>query len=177
MTLVVRTAGDPAALAGAVTSEIRRLDRDLPIASMRTMREIVASTVAERRLQMTLTALFAIVALLVGMVGVYGVTNHAVATRSRDIGVRLALGADRAAVLQWALQIGLRPVMIGLAAGIAGAMIVANLFRAALFGISAFDPVSFTAVVVVLVATSAIACYVPARRAASIDPLAALRHD
>jgi putative ABC transport system permease protein len=177
MTLVARTAGDPAALAAGVKARIRNLDPDMPIASIRTMREIVSSTVAQRRLQMMLTALFAIVALLVGVVGVYGVTNYVVATRTKDIGVRLALGADRLAVLRWALSIGIRPVIIGLAIGTAAAMMVANVFRAALFGISAFDPVSFTAVVLVLLATSAIACYVPARRAASIDPLAALRHD
>jgi ABC-type antimicrobial peptide transport system permease subunit len=149
----------------------------MPIASIRTMREIVSSAVAQRRLQMMLTALFAIVALLVGVVGVYGVTNYAVATRTRDIGVRLALGADRITVMRWALALGIRPVLIGLGVGIAGAIAAASVFRAMLFGIDAFDPVSLAAVVVVLVATSAMACYVPARRAASIDPIAALRHD
>jgi putative ABC transport system permease protein len=177
MSLVARTEGDPAALVAAVKARVRSLDGDLPIAAIRTMRDIVSSTVAERRLQMMLTALFAIVALLVGVVGVYGVTNYAVATRTRDIGVRLALGADRVTVMRWALGIGIRPVLVGLAVGMAGAMIAATVFRAVLFGISAFDPVSFSAVVAVLLATSALACYVPARRAASIDPMAALRHD
>ena len=177
MSLVARTSGDPLALVPSVKAQIRRLDPDMPIASIRTMREIVSSAVAQRRLQMMLTALFAIVALLVGVVGVYGVTNYAVATRTRDIGVRLALGADRITVMRWALALGIRPVLIGLGVGIAGAIAAASVFRAMLFGIDAFDPVSLAAVVVVLVATSAMACYVPARRAASIDPIAALRHD
>lgn len=177
MTLVARTHGDPLALVPSVKARVRNLDPDIPIASIRTMRDIVSSTVAQRRLQMMLTALFAVVALVVGIVGVYGVTNYVVAMRTKDIGVRLALGADRLTVLRWTLAIGIRPVMIGLAAGIVGAMIAANVFRATLFGISALDPVSFASVIVVLLATSATACYVPARRAASIDPLAALRHD
>ena len=177
MTLVVRTNQDPAALAPAVKSEIRRLDADLPIAAMRTMREIVGSAVAQRRFQMTLTSLFAIVALLLGVVGVYGVTNYAVASRTKEIGVRLALGADRSDVLQWTFVAGMMPVLAGGAIGLVIAMLSANVLRAMLFGISAFDPVSFTSVIAILIVTGAIACYVPARRASRIDPAQALRNN
>jgi predicted permease len=177
MTLVVRTNQDPAALADGVKREIRRLDANLPIASMRTMREVVGSAVAQRRFQMTLTSLFAIVALLLGVVGVYGVTNYAVASRTKEIGVRLALGADRSEVLHWTFAIGMRPVIAGGAIGLLIALLSAKALRAALFGITAFDPVSFSAVAVILLATGASACYLPARRASLVDPIQALRHD
>jgi predicted permease len=177
MTLVVRTNQDPAVLAAGVKREIRRLDADLPIASMRTMREIVQSAVAQRRFQMTLMSLFAIAALLLGVVGVYGVTNYAVAARTKEIGVRLALGADRFEVLQWTFAIGMRPVIAGGAIGLLTALLSANALRTALFGITAFDPVSFSAVAIILLATGAIACYLPARRASLVDPIQALRLD
>lgn len=177
MTLVVRMSQDPAALAAGVKRAIRRLDADLPIASMRTMREIVRSAVTERRFQMTLMSLFAIVALLLGVVGVYGVTNYAVASRTKEIGVRLALGADRSEVLHWTFAIGMRPVIAGGVIGLLISLLTANALRAALFGITAFDPVSFTASAAILLATGAVACYLPARRASLVDPILALRHD
>jgi len=177
MTLVARTEHDPAASAGAIKAEIRRLDPDLPINAMRTMREVVSSTLSQRRFQTTLMLLFAIVALLLGMVGVYGVTNYAVGARTRDIGVRLALGADRSAVMRWAFAIGFRPVLLGLAAGVVAALASANAIRAALFGITSFDPVSLAFVTATLLTTASAACYFPARRAAAVDPVTALRHD
>lgn len=177
MTIVARTANDPAASAGAIKAEIRRLDPDLPISAMRTMREVVSSTVSQRRFQTTLMLLFALVALLLGIVGVYGVTNYAIGSRTRDIGVRLALGADRWAVMRWAFAIGFRPVLLGLAAGLVAALVSANAIRAALFGITSFDPISLAFVSATLLATASAACYFPARRAAAIDPVTALRHD
>ena len=160
-----------------VKDEVRRLDPNLPIASMQTMSEIVWSTVAQRRFQMTLTSLFAIVALLLAVVGVYGVTNYAVASRTRDIGVRLALGARRSEVMRWAFGVGIRPVVLGLGAGLIAAAIVADVFRTALFGVSAIDPLTFVTVGAVLMATAGLACYLPAHRASRIDPIRALRHD
>jgi len=177
MTILARTESDPAALAGAIKAEIRSLDPDLPITAMRTMREVVSSTVSQRRFQTTLMLLFAIVALLLGIVGVYGVTNYAVGSRTRDIGVRLALGADRWAVMRWAFAIGFRPVLLGLAAGLVAALLSANAIRAALFGITSFDPISLAFVTATLLTTASLACYFPARRAAAIDPVTALRHD
>jgi predicted permease len=177
MTIVARTENDPAASAGAIKAEIRSLDPDLPINAMRTMREVVSSTVSQRRFQTTLMLLFAIVALLLGIVGVYGVTNYAVGSRTRDIGVRLALGADRWTVMRWAFAIGFRPVLLGLAAGVVAALISANAIRAALFGITSFDPISLAFVTAILLTTASAACYFPARRAAAIDPVTALRHD
>ena len=165
------------ALASSIRSEIHHLDPDLPITSMQTMSEIVWSAVSQRRFQMTLTMLFAIVALLLGVVGVYGVSNYAVASRTKDIGLRLALGARPSEVLRWAFGIGIGPVLIGLATGLVIAAIAGDLFRAALFGVAAIDPISLSVVGTVLLVTAGIACYVPARRASRIDPILALRHD
>ena len=177
MTLVIRTATEPAAQALAVRSEIRKTDPNLPVSSMRTMRDLVSSTVAERRFQMTLIALFGLVALMLGAVGVYGVVSYAVASRTRDIGLRIALGAVRADVMRWVLASGMRPVLVGLAAGLAGTMLVARIFRSLLFGITPADPLSLGTVVVILVFTAGLACYLPARRAAGLDPMIALHHD
>ena len=177
MTLVVRTAQDPADLALAVRAEIRRMDPDLPIVAMRTMREIVSSSVAQRRFQMTLTSLFAMVALLLGAVGVYGVVSCTVAGRTREIGLRMALGALRFDVMRWVFADGMRPVLAGLAAGMAGAIAMAQALRGVLFGIAPTDPLSLGIVLLVLLSTSALACYLPARRAAALDPMMALRQE
>jgi putative ABC transport system permease protein len=177
MSLVVRTEQDPDALAAAVRTEIRRMDPNLPIAALRTMRDIVSETVAQRRFQAVLTSLFAIVSLLLGAVGVYGVVNYAVASRTRDIGLRIAFGASRASVMRWVFAGGMRPVVLGLVAGLAGALAVARLFRSLLFGIAPADPMAIGAVALVLLGAAALACYLPARRAAALDPLTALRHE
>ena len=177
MTLIVRTAQDPAVLAGSIKAEIRRMDPDLPITAMRTMRDVVSATVAQRRFQMLLVSLFATVALLLGVVGVYGVTNYAVVCRTKEIGVRLALGATRRDVMRWAVAVGMWPVSVGLAAGLVGAALIANLFRATLFGVTPLDPLSFGGVAIVLLAAASLACYLPARRAGTVDPVLALRHE
>jgi putative ABC transport system permease protein len=177
MTMVVRTANDPAALAAAVRAEIWRLDPNLPISAMRTMREIVSSAVAQRRFQMMLTSLFAVVALLLGAVGVYGVVSYSVASRTRDIGLRIALGAMRTDVMRWVFASGMRPVLIGLGLGLVGALVVASALRSLLFEVAPADPLALGTVTVVLLLASGAACYLPARRAAAMDPIIALRHE
>jgi putative ABC transport system permease protein len=177
MTLVVRTSGDPAASAQALRAEVRKMDPNLPISAMRTMREIVSSGVAQRRFQMALTSLFALVALLLGAVGVYGVVSYAVACRTRDIGLRMALGALPADVMRWVFASGMRPVLIGVGVGLAGTIAVARALRGLLFGVTPADPLSLATVVVVLLVTTSLACYLPARRAAALDPMIALRHE
>jgi hypothetical protein len=177
MTLVVQTAQEPGALAPAVRAELRQMDGNLPIASMRTLREIVSSTVAQRRFQLMLTTLFALVALLLGAVGAYGVVSYAVACGTRDIGLRLALGALRSDVMRSVFAGGMRPVLIGLAAGVVASVAVASALRSLLFGITPADPASLGTVVLVLLPTSGLACYLPARRAAALDPIVALRHE
>jgi len=177
MTLVVRTAREPAALAPAVRAEIRKMDPNLPIPAVRTMREIVSASVLQRRFHMALTSLFALVALMLGAVGVYGVVSYSVACRTRDFGLRIALGAMRADVMRWVFSNGMRPVLIGLLAGLGGAIAIARAARSLLFEITPADPLSLGAVVLVLLLTSGLACYLPARRAAALDPMTALRHE
>ena len=177
MTMVVRTAHEPAALAAAVRAEIWKLDPNLPISAMRTMQEIVSSAVAQRRFQTMLTSLFAVVALLLGAVGVYGVVSYSVARRTRDIGLRIALGAVRTDVMRWVFASGMRPVFIGLGLGLVGAIAAASALRSLLFEVAPADPLALGTVTVVLLLASGAACYLPARRAAAMDPIIALRHE
>jgi predicted permease len=177
MSLVIRTAQEPSGLAAAVRAEIRKMDPNLPIPGIRTMREIISQTVAERRFQMSLTALFALAALCLGAIGIYGVVSYAVACRTREIGLRMALGARRGNLMRWVFAIGFRPVLAGMAAGLCGAILVGRALRGLLYGIAPTDPIALGVVVVVLLATAMLACYLPARRAAGLDPMIALRHD
>jgi putative ABC transport system permease protein len=177
MTLVARTSGDPIALASAIRAEITRLDHNLPISQIRTLDDVVSASVATRRFQTTLVVLFAMLALALAAVGVYGVTSYAVTQRTREIGVRIALGAERSRVLTAVLMGGLRPVALGLAIGLVAAALAARVIRSFLFGIGSVDPIAFGAAAGVLVVAAALACYVPARRAAGVDPVTALRFE
>jgi predicted permease len=177
MTLVVRAAQEPEALAAAIRAEVWKLDKNLPISSMRTMREIVSASVVERRFQMTLIVLFAVLSLALAVVGIYGVVGYSVAQRTQEIGLRMALGAQQADVLRSVLGQGLRPVAAGLAMGLALAVGAAVSIRSLLFGVEPLDPASLGGVACVLLLTAALACYLPARRAARIDPVTALRSE
>jgi putative ABC transport system permease protein len=175
MTLVVRTAQDPAATAPAVRATIRSMDGNLPILAIRTMREIVSSTVAERQFQTMLTSVFAFLALLLGAVGLYGVVSYSVACSTRDIGLRMALGAGRTDVLRWVFARGMQPVLVGLFVGLVGAIAGARALRNLLFEVAPTDPLALGLMSLVLLLTAGLACYLPASRAASVDPAAALR--
>jgi predicted permease len=177
MTLVVQTSGDPIALVSAIRAEIGRLDKDLPVSAIRTLDDVVSASVATRRFQATLVVLFAVFALTLAAIGVYGVTSYAVTRQTREIGVRIALGASRSRVLSTVLVRGLRPVVFGLAIGLVGATVAARAIRSFLFGIGPADPVAFAAAAGVLLVAAALACYLPARRAAGVDPVSALRFE
>ena len=151
------------------------MDSNLPILAMRTMREIVSSTVGERQFQMMLTSVFAVLALLLGAVGLYGVVSYSVACSTRDIGLRMALGALRTDVIRWVFSHGMQPVLVGLLAGLVGAVAVARALRSLLFEVAPTDPLALGVVSLVLLLTSGLACYLPARRAARVDPVVALR--
>ena len=175
MTVVIRTSGEPEALALAVRTTVGNIDMDVPIPTMRTMREIVSASTAPRRFQMVLITVFGAVALVLAVVGVYGVTSHAVASRTKEVGIRMALGAQRASVVWSVLIQGLQPVLVGLAIGLVGGRVAAISIQSALFGIGPLDPIALVGVVCALFSTAALACGIPARRASSVDPVIALR--
>jgi putative ABC transport system permease protein len=175
VTLVVRAAEAPEALAQAIRSAVWERDRSLPVAAMQTMREIVSDSTAQRRFQMMLVLLFAGLSLALAVLGIYGVTSYSVSRRTREIGLHMALGARRGQVLLSVLAHGLRPVVMGLLLGLAAAALGASSIRTLLFGIEPLDPLSLAAVSALLLLTAVLACYVPARRAARIEPMAVLR--
>ena len=177
MSVVVRSAQDPRSLANAVRGEIRSLDSNLPVPAMKTMREIVAGSVAQRRFQMVLILAFAGLALVLAIVGIYGVVCYSVLLRTREIGLRIALGAQQADVLRSVLKEGLAPVVAGLAMGLAGAAATARALKSLLFEIGPLDPVAIGGVACVLLLAATAACYVPARWASRLDPTEALRHE
>lgn len=173
--LVVRTSGDPLAVAGAIRAALRNEDSQLPIQPFATMDEVVDSSVAQRRFQMTLVAAFAASALLVASLGIYGVVAYAVARRRNEIGIRMALGAQRSQLLTLVVRQGMMPVVFGLAAGVATALLLGQAIRGLLFGVKPADPLTIAGVAAVLLLVGMLACLVPATRAARTDAIAALR--
>jgi predicted permease len=174
VSFVVRTA-TPASAVESMRAEIRRAAPDLPIESTLTMDEAVAASVAQPRFRMLLLALFAIAATLIATCGIYGLMAYAVTQRRREIGVRMALGAERRDVLSLVLTRALRIVAAGVMLGLAGAFAVTRVLQTFLFGVTPTDPVAFTVVTLALIAIGMIAAWLPARRATRIDPVAALR--
>jgi putative ABC transport system permease protein len=175
--LVARTQGRPEDLAEAVRRIIARVDPDQPVSAVRTMDDIVESDVADRQQHMVLLASFAALALLLASIGIYGVVSFAVAQQSRELGLRVALGASRQSVMWLVLGRGLRVMAAGIAIGIAIAWASTRALQSLLFGVGSLDLRTFAAVVVCLSATALAACYFPARRAARLDPIAVLRDE
>ena len=175
LTLVVRTAGEPTALAGSVREAIRTVDKAVPTYRLRTLNDVVSASAAARRVPMLLLSAFAGVAMLLAMLGIYGVTSYYVTQRTHEIGVRMALGAQISDVLKLVLSRAMVLAVIGIGIGVAGAVVVTRYLTTLLFGVKPIDTVTFVAVAVVLAAVVLVACLVPARRAAKIDPLEALR--
>jgi len=175
--IVVKTTGDPHALVKAATKEVGTLDGDLAVFGVKTMEEYISRSVSTPRFNTTLLSIFAAVALVLTVVGLYGVMSYAVAQRTSEIGIRLALGAQTRDVLSLIIGQGLRLVLIGIAGGLLGAFALMNLISSLLFGVTAKDPMTFIVVSVVLAVIALLACYVPARRATRVDPLEALRYE
>jgi len=173
--LVVRTSIEPMSLAGSVRNAIWSVDKDQTVADIETMEHIVAEAVARQRFSMFLLGFFAVVALLLASVGIYGVMSYSVAQRTREIGIRMALGARRADVLQMTVKEGLKLVGAGMLLGMAAAFILTRVMTTLLYGISATDPVTFVGISIVLLAVAILASYVPALRATKVDPMIALR--
>jgi predicted permease len=177
MNVVVRSATDLSGLAAAVTGQIRALDPDLPIYKMRTMGERVEASLSERRFSMLLLTLFAVLALGLAAIGIYGVMAYLVSQGTRELGIRLALGAAPRDLLVLVVRHGMSVALAGTALGLAGAFALTRFMRTLLFGVQASDPVTFAVIAATLTLVAFIACYVPARRAARIDPIVSLRSE
>jgi len=175
--VVLRTTGDPKRLISIARAKVRELDRDVPISNVNTMEQLVAQSVAQRRFGMFLVGIFAALALVLAVIGIYGVVSYSVAQRTNEIGVRMALGASATDVLKMVLKNGMTLALIGVAVGLAGAFAATRLMASLLFEVKPTDVATFAIVSVGLICVALLACYVPARRAMKVDPLVALRYE
>ncbi|HXY31467.1 MAG TPA: ABC transporter permease [Gemmatimonadaceae bacterium] len=177
MSLVVRTASDPEGVFPAVRAAVQNVDRDVPISRVQTMQNLVEASVGPRRLSMWLLGAFAGIAMFLAALGIYGIMSYAVAQRRRDIGVRIALGAEQRDVLALILRQGMTLAAVGIGAGALGALALTRLIRSQLYGVSASDPLTFIAVILLLAGTALAATWIPALRATRVDPAVALRQE
>lgn len=176
-TYLLRTSQDPSTLASALRSAVRNLDSELPLASVVTMQEIMSESVGRRRFQTLLAGVFAVAALLLAGLGIYGVISYGVTRRTNEMGIRMALGAQASEVALMVLAQGMKPVLGGLLTGVLAALWAGQLLSGLLFGVAARDPATISAVVILLLGVAAGACWIPARRASRIDPMIALRYE
>jgi putative ABC transport system permease protein len=177
VTLQVRTTGKPESVIGAVRPQIQSLDRNLAITNVQTIGEIMDQGLWAPRMGAALLTLFGGLALVLAALGVYGVLSYSVTQQTREIGIRMAMGAERSDVLRLVVGQGLRLAGAGLAVGMLIALVVMRQLASLLFGVSAYDPLTFGAVALLLVCVALLACYIPARRATHVDPLVALRYE
>jgi putative ABC transport system permease protein len=173
----LRSKGNVEHLGEAVRQEVAKVDSNVPVHSISSMDQIIARSVADRRFALELLGVFAAVALLLAAIGIYGVMAYSFSQRTHEVGIRIALGAQRLDILRMALGEGMRLVVIGLASGLVGAAIVTRFFRSMLFDVVPADPITFLSVSAMLAGVALFACYIPARRAIHVDPLVALRHE
>ena len=177
MTLVIKSAADPAAILPSVRREIRAMDPGLPIFNVQPLTQVIAASLWLPRTGAYLLAAFGLLALVLAAIGIYGVISYSVTQRSHEIGIRMALGAERRHVLGLVLGQGMKLVGIGLGIGLGGAFAASRLVSSLLYGVSAADPVTFAGITVILIGVAFLACYVPARRATRVDPMVALRYE
>jgi predicted permease len=177
LVIAIRTAGEPAGMIPAVRREIWSEDKDLPLSSISTLEQLLSRTTAERRFNLLLLGLFSGLALVLAVVGIYGVVSYAVTQRTHEIGLRLALGAQHGDVRKLVIKQGMIPVVAGIAIGLGGALALTRLMKSLLFGVSATDPLTFVGLSLLLIVVALAACWIPARRATKVDPLLALRYE
>ena len=177
MTVLVRTSSDPITIISSVQRSVWSIDPNQPIANASTMEQIVSDSVAQPRFNMFLMGMFGVLALLLAVIGIYGLLSYAVTQRKQELGIRMALGADRRDVLKLVLRQGMTLALIGQAIGLVGAFALTHAMRGLLFGVGPVDASTFLAVVVASTVVAFIACYLPARRATKVDPLVALRYE
>jgi putative ABC transport system permease protein len=175
--VIVRAQGDPMSLAGAVRNEIRNIDRALPVASVGAMEDVMAAARSRPRFLTLLLTMFSSLSLILAALGIYGVISYAVVQRTNEIGIRMALGAQGGDVLRLIGTAGVRLALAGTIVGAVGAVVLTRFMGTLLYEVSSFDPLTFIAMAAALIAVTLVACYIPARRAAKVDPLIALRYE
>jgi len=177
MSLVARTVSDPLSLAAAVKNQIQTIDKDLPIDEAKTMQQLLAESISGRQFNMLLLTIFALVALVLAVVGIYGVMSYTVTQRTHEIGIRVAIGAQSRDVFRMVIGQGMRLAIIGVAFGLVGAFGLTRLMTSMLFGVEPTDPATFVTIAVLLTVVALVACYIPGRRATKVNPLVALRYE
>lgn len=177
MTLAVRTKSNPAPLIEAIRQQVSALDRTLPVYQVRTMEQVISESVAQRRSSMTLLTIFAVLALVLAVVGIYGVISYSVNQRTHELGIRVALGAGNPDILKLIIGQGLMLTLVGIGIGLIASFALTRFLSGMLFGVGATDPVTFIGVPLLLVLVAVLACYFPARKATKVDPMAALRYE
>jgi putative ABC transport system permease protein len=175
--IVARTRNNPLALGSTLEHAIRSIDGELPVFGVRSMDQLLGNAIAQQRLTMALLAGFAVLALTLAAVGIYGVMSYAVAQRTHEIGIRMAMGASPGHVLNMIVGQGMMLTAVGTSIGLAGAFALTRLMSGLLFGVSATDPLTFVMLTLLLAIVALLACYMPARRATRVDPLVALRYE
>lgn len=175
--IVMRTQGTPQSFAASAREAIRAIDPEMPLANIKTLEDSVAESMTQPRFAMLLIGAFGTLALLLAMIGMYGVVSYSVAQRTQEIGIRVALGAQRRNILRIVVGQGFALALIGVGIGLAAAFGAARLMRSVLYGVGASDPLTFMAVCLLMLLAALLACWVPARRAMAVDPIVALRHD
>jgi putative ABC transport system permease protein len=177
MTILLRTTNDARALVPAVRAQLQQLDPELPMAAVATMDQLLADSLSRSRFTMLLLGIFAAVALLLAAVGIYGLIAYSVTQRTQELGIRMALGAQRRDVLRLVLSQGTRLTLLGVAIGVFAALAFSRLLSTLLFNVSATDPFTFAGVSCLLAMVALLACFIPARRATRVDPIVALRYE
>jgi putative ABC transport system permease protein len=175
--VVVRTASDPAGLVSAMKQTVQKIDRDVPVFDISTVEEVVASSIARQRFTLLLLGSFALLALILASVGIYGVMSYSVTQRTHEIGIRMALGAGRPRILTTVVGDGFKLALLGVGAGLIGSIIFTRFLSGMLYSISPRDPLTLAAVASLLTMVATIASYIPARKAIRVDPMVALRYE
>jgi len=173
----LRTDANPTSLTQSLREQVRAVDPNLPIFGERTMENVVSDSLAQRRFAMQVVGLFGLLAMILAGIGIYGVMAYSVSQRTREIGIRIALGASRGTILRWVLRQGMTLIVVGVSLGLVGAFALTRLLRSLLFGVAPTDLVTYVSLAALLALVALLACYIPARRATKVDPLVALRYE